>query len=141
MRARSDVCRCPGSGQECASVRLDLPRPTRLLLWLPTAAALAACAATVVSSGAAARPETAGVVALAHPTAVLPLGDNQYQCGGSAAFSRAYAPTWGRFLGISHPVPGNADYGEGETSGFKPTCSPGSPGASYFGYFGARAGD
>ena len=84
---------------------------------------------------------TARIVEMAHPSAVLPVGDTQYQCGGNAAFSRSYAPTWGRFRAISHPVPGNADYGEDKTSRFTPTCSSGSPGASYFGYFGASAGD
>jgi hypothetical protein len=83
---------------------------------------------------------TARLIALARPSAVLPLGDTQYACGGSAAYARSYGPSWGRYLGISHPVPGNADYGEDEISTYKPTCS-GAPGSGYFGYFGSRAGN
>jgi hypothetical protein len=82
---------------------------------------------------------TARLIALAHPTAVLALGDLEYACGGSAAFARSYGPSWGRFRAITHPVPGNADYAEDETRGYKATCS-GSAGSGYFGYFGARAG-
>ena len=41
--------------------------------------------------------------------AVLPLGDNQYNCGGPSAFQQSYGPTWGRKLAITHPVPGDKD--------------------------------
>ncbi len=42
--------------------------------------------------------------------AVLPLGDNQYDCGGTAAYAQSYDPTWGVKKPITHPVPGDKDY-------------------------------
>jgi hypothetical protein len=61
-------------------------------------------------------------------TAVLPLGDEQYETGALADFQAAYAPTWGRALGKTHPIPGNHEYAAGAN------------GTGYFDYFGARAG-
>ena len=68
--------------------------------------------------------------------AVLPLGDNQYECGGPAAFAQSYDPTWGVKKSITHPVPGDKDYA---TSGG--TDCPTTAGAGYYQYFGAAAGD
>lgn len=59
---------------------------------------------------------------------VLPLGDTQYETGTPAAFAASYAPTWGRLLAVTRPVPGNHEY---YTTGA----------AGYYGYFGAAAGD
>ena len=67
--------------------------------------------------------------------AVLPLGDNQYSCGGYQAYLKSYAPSWGRFLAMTHPVAGNHEY---QTSGGT-DCASGA--AGYFRYFGAAAGD
>lgn len=61
---------------------------------------------------------TAKLVAGARPRFVLPLGDEQYECGGISAFSRSYALSWGRFNSISRPIPGNHEYA---TEG-SPTC-------------------
>jgi hypothetical protein len=66
-----------------------------------------------------------------HPTAVLPLGDEQYQCGALSDFRASYGPTWGRLMAISHPVPGNHEYGG--------SCHRSSA-SGYFRYFGAAAG-
>ena len=66
---------------------------------------------------------------------LLPLGDEQYECGELANFNAAYAPTWGRFKSISRPVPGNHEYGDG------PACSSISDGAGYYSYFGSLAGN
>jgi hypothetical protein len=61
---------------------------------------------------------------------VLPLGDNQYECGALSAYNGVYDPTWGRVKAISRPVPGDNDYAG--------TCK--TPGASgYFSYFGDTA--
>ncbi|MDQ1715456.1 MAG: hypothetical protein QOC60_1401, partial [Frankiaceae bacterium] len=68
--------------------------------------------------------------------AVLPLGDNQYECGGPAAYAQSYGPTWGVKKSITRPVPGDKDY---NTSGG--TDCPSTPGAGYYGYFGSAAGD
>lgn len=71
---------------------------------------------------------TAALIAAQHPDAVLTIGDEQYPSGAYASFERGYAPTWGRFREITHPVPGNHEYG-----------TPGA--AGYFKYFGEAAGD
>jgi acid phosphatase type 7 len=60
--------------------------------------------------------------------AVLTLGDNQYENGEPNKFQVSYGPTWGRVRSITHPSPGNHDYG-----------TPGA--AGYFTYFGPAAGD
>jgi Ca2+-binding RTX toxin-like protein len=59
---------------------------------------------------------------------VLTLGDNQYSDGAAAKFAISYGPTWGRALDLTHPTPGNHDYGTPAAQG-------------YFEYFGAAAGD
>jgi peptidoglycan/xylan/chitin deacetylase (PgdA/CDA1 family) len=68
--------------------------------------------------------------------AVLPVGDDQYECGGLSAFQQSYDKSWGPKLAITHPVPGDKDYA---TSGG--TGCPTTPGAGYYAYFGSRAGD
>lgn len=70
---------------------------------------------------------TSDLVLKLHPDAVMPLGDEQYQRGTYNAFMLSYGPTWGRFVDISHPVPGNHEY-----------LTPGASG--YFRYFGILAG-
>jgi acid phosphatase type 7 len=61
-------------------------------------------------------------------TAVLALGDIQYENGTLEKFQKSYAPTWGQFLSITHPVVGNHEYETPNASG-------------YYKYFGAAAGD
>jgi hypothetical protein len=68
---------------------------------------------------------------LAGATAVLPLGDEQYNCGELDAFNQVYDPSWGRFKGISNPVVGDNEYVGKDCS------TPGAEG--YFRYFGAAA--
>jgi hypothetical protein len=60
--------------------------------------------------------------------AVLVLGDVQYEEATTAQFEASYDRSWGRFLDITRPVPGNHEYRTDGASG-------------YFGYFGAAAGD
>ena len=67
--------------------------------------------------------------------AVLPLGDEQYECGGAAAFAQSYDPAWGPVKPITYPAIGNHEY---NTSGGT-DCGTNANG--YFGYFGAAAGD
>ncbi len=71
---------------------------------------------------------TAQLIAVAHPDLLLPLGDEQYQAATLDAFRSSYGNTWGRFLAVTRPVPGNHEYVTPHAAG-------------YFGYFGARAGD
>jgi hypothetical protein len=65
---------------------------------------------------------------LAGSDAVLALGDTQSDTGTGSAYARSYGPSWGRFLSITHPVPGDREY---QTSGA----------GGYFDYFDAAAGD
>jgi hypothetical protein len=69
---------------------------------------------------------------------ILPLGDEQYECGGLQAFGQSYGPTWGQsaLKAITSPVPGDQDYKTAGGTG----CSA-TPGAGYFSYFGPAAGD
>jgi len=62
---------------------------------------------------------TARLVRSLRPSAVLALGDLQYETGSLAEFRRWYAPTWGRFRRITHPVPGNHEYYGGAAAGYK----------------------
>ncbi len=61
-------------------------------------------------------------------TAVLPLGDTQYEAGEYNNYLNSYDPSWGRVKSITRPAVGNHEYG---TSGA----------AGYFQYFGSLAGD
>ncbi len=71
---------------------------------------------------------TADIIAGRRPTAVLTLGDNQYENGAPSKFSASYEPSWGRFRAITRPAAGNHDYGTRGAAG-------------YYAYFGAAAGD
>jgi hypothetical protein len=70
---------------------------------------------------------TARLVGGLLPTAVLPLGDTQYESGALADYSASYARAWGRFDAMARPVPGDDEYKAPRARG-------------YFAYFGARAG-
>jgi len=62
------------------------------------------------------------------PTAVLVLGDQQYENNTAAAYSSVFDKSWGQFKDLIHPTIGNHEYLTHAASG-------------YFGYFGAAAGD
>jgi hypothetical protein len=87
---------------------------------------------------------TADLIAGSGAAAVLPLGDNQYWCGGYNAFLQSYDASWGRFKAITHPVVGNHEYlTTGTSSGTAGStgCNGQNAGAAgYFRYFGAAAG-
>ena len=72
-----------------------------------------------------------------HLTAVLGLGDEQYECAGLSAFASSYDPTWGRLKSITYPAPGNHEY---QTSGGT-NCDAAGNAAGYYTYFGSAAGD
>lgn len=57
---------------------------------------------------------------------VLALGDLAYPRGRPQDFASCYAPSWGRFLSRTLPVPGNHEYYTRNAAG-------------YYGFFGARA--
>src|SRR5262249_19232372 len=65
-------------------------------------------------------------------TAVLALGDEQYDCATSQQIQQGYGPSWGRQKLVTHPAVGNHEY--------KTTCTNSAPGASsYYTYFGSAA--
>src|SRR5947209_13571216 len=73
---------------------------------------------------------TASLLSAQAPTAIAPLGDEQYDNGTLAEFDApgAFNDTWGA-VGIPfHPAPGNREYDQSTTA------------AGYFAYFGAAAG-
>src|SRR4051794_22027288 len=53
---------------------------------------------------------TADLLNFIHPTAVLALGDNQYNTGSLPDYESFYDPTWGQLKAITHPVVGNHDF-------------------------------
>ena len=71
---------------------------------------------------------TSDIIESINPTAVLTLGDNQYEDGVYSNFLVSYEPSWGRMKSITYPSPGNHDYHVTGAEG-------------YFDYFGAAAGD
>jgi len=89
-----------------------------------------ACAPGGMATATTCRQAKTAALFLGNPaiTAVLPLGDEQYENGALADFQAVYDTTWGRALGKTHPVPGNHEYASGAN------------GAGYFAYFGSRAG-
>ncbi|MCA1706415.1 MAG: hypothetical protein LC808_25395, partial [Actinobacteria bacterium] len=69
--------------------------------------------------------------------AVLPLGDEQYECGGYNAFLDSYDPSWGRLKSISRPVVGDEEHlASGGTD-----CDSTGQAAGYYKYFGPTGGD
>jgi len=73
-----------------------------------------------------ANEQTADLILDLDPTAVLTLGDNQYDDGELSEFRDSYDLTWGQFKNITHPAPGNHDYHVEGAQG-------------YFDYFGDAA--
>jgi hypothetical protein len=79
--------------------------------------------------------QTAALLALHHYSAVLTLGDEQYECGTAGAFKLGYDPTWGKYKAITHPAVGDHEYGTTKLG-----CPKGTAAHDYFAYFGAAAG-
>ncbi len=71
-----------------------------------------------------------------HAAAILLLGDDQYECGGLAAYKASFQPAWGRFRPLIRPAPGNHEY---ETYPNGTDCSAGGAARGYFDFFGAAA--
>ena len=76
-------------------------------------------------------------------SAVLPLGDIQYYCGGLQAFQNSYHLSWGRVKDITRPVVGNHEYIKtADPNGPSTGCDTTNDRAGgYFNYFGAAAGE
>jgi acid phosphatase type 7 len=82
-------------------------------------------------AGTSTQCRQAATAQLLDPTrlsAVLVLGDSQYEQGTLQQFQRSYDLSWGKLKGITRPAVGNHEYLTAKASG-------------YFDYFGASAGD
>ena len=81
---------------------------------------------------------TANILIANNPDIVLPLGDNQYECGGLSDFNNFYGPTWGSLKAKTFPSAGNHEYQVDTIAGQPCYNAPtGAPG--YFTYFGNAA--
>jgi hypothetical protein len=71
--------------------------------------------------------------------ATLALGDNQYMCGGLAAYQQSYGPTWGRLYDVTRPVVGDKDFRTtlNAPTGTDCTDAPGRA-TGFYSYFAAR---
>jgi acid phosphatase type 7 len=72
--------------------------------------------------------QTSDLLMSGNYSAVLALGDTQYNSGLLSEFMGVYDPTWGRAKTVTEPAPGNHEYNSSNASG-------------YFSYFGAAAGN
>ena len=61
---------------------------------------------------------TAQVISSINPTAVLPLGDTQYDTGEYTNFQTYYKVNWGQFNTKTYPVIGNHEWGTPNGSGY-----------------------
>ena len=81
--------------------------------------------------------QTAQLIQSLAPTAVAPLGDNQYQVGALTDYQAVFAPSWGQLTSPLHPVAGNHEYNipgaTGYFSFFGPTVA-GDPAKGYYSY-------
>jgi len=77
-------------------------------------------------------------------SAVLPLGDIQYFCGGYQAFLNSYDLSWGKVKDITRPVVGNHEYEitTDDATGVGTGCDDSNANAAgYFNYFSSLAGN
>ena len=83
--------------------------------------------------------KTADLITNLNPAAVLPLGDNQYECGGLQAFQQSYDLSWGQHLAKTYPVVGNHEYIAATVPPTGTDCSPTQSAAGYFTYYAGAA--
>ena len=103
------------------------PRPGPVGDPVVAAAGDIACAGDEATPLGCQQLATSDLLANARLTAVLALGDVQYDAASPDNLRRFYDPTWGRLKSITHPVPGDHDYSGFDADG-------------YFQYFGPQAG-
>jgi hypothetical protein len=118
----------PGEAGELVYYREYNPRPAASNPVIAAAGDIACPPDVPVTPTTCHQQATSDLLVRLAPTAVLALGDVQYERGQLANFLRSYGRTWGRLKAITHPLIGNHEY-----------LSDG--GAGYFDYFGAAAGD
>jgi hypothetical protein len=81
------------------------------------------------------------LTSMANLTGVLPLGDNQQECGSLSAYNQSYDPTWGRVKSMTHPAVGDHEYLTATVNPSTGCTSANAGAAGYFGYFGVAAGN
>ncbi|AHH97060.1 hypothetical protein GCM10010174_38250 [Kutzneria viridogrisea] len=65
-------------------------------------------------------PKTAALVSAMKPSAVITMGDNQYDDAHLSDFKKYFDTTWGKFKSIMHPAPGNHEsYDDTPEAGYK----------------------
>ncbi len=79
---------------------------------------------------------TADLIGQLHPTAVLTLGDNQYEDNRYGAYQAVFAKTWGKYLSIMHATIGNHEYLTKDAAGYFQYFGPaaGPPGQGYYSF-------
>lgn len=77
-----------------------------------------ACGTASPRSAACRQFETSELLIEIRPSAVLALGDIQYEFGEYQDFLRFYDPSWGRLKPITRPAPGNHEYGVRGANGY-----------------------
>jgi hypothetical protein len=100
--------------------------PQLSLGWAPTVVGDAvvgapediACAPGTTSGSTFCQRAAAAALVAMQPTAVLDLGDNQYESGTLAEFQGSYATSWGQLNGVVHPAAGNHEYGTAGAGGY-----------------------
>jgi len=71
---------------------------------------------------------------------ILTLGDNQYECGGLAAYLASFDLSWGAFKSLIRPAIGNHEHNtSGEPLTFGTDCDATHSAAGYYSYFGSAA--
>jgi hypothetical protein len=104
----------------------------------PVIVAAGDIACGTASQGSCYEDNTASTIATVNPDAVLPLGDEQYECGDEWNFPEGYDPHWGKFKAVTYPATGNHEY-KTSTSSSSPCYNKSSGAPSYYSYFGSKA--
>jgi Tol biopolymer transport system component len=78
-----------------------------------------ACAPSKPSTSTSCRQRaTSDLLVTRAPTAVITLGDHQYDTGKLSSFLGSYDQSWGRVKSITHPAAGNHEYFTSGASGY-----------------------
>ncbi len=129
------VAGCTAPQPTAATEKVEPRSPAATTSTAPAAAAVLVAAGDIAcrpgqrsdEDGDCAQQTTAELVVGLKPTAVLALGDTQYDDGSPEEYA-AYDASWGRFKDITLPVVGNHEYQTPDAKG-------------YFAYFGDPAGE
>jgi hypothetical protein len=115
-----------GCGSDPSPIATPAPTPTPSVSATPVSGDPIVGAAGDIACGPTTPPgdnvcrymETSNLLMQMNPTAVLVLGDIQYETGRLVDFLRFYEPSWGRLKAITRPAPGNHEYQETDGQGY-----------------------